>query len=97
MKLVRHDYFGEKMVGQEIPADFPLSRITVPTIIHYTPGDTFTAAQDMHKLVSKLTSIRDLNVHVIDYTDFGHLDFAWGIHTPNLVYSQILKFFAKHQ
>lgn len=94
--MATNDYFGPRMTGQEVPSDFPLSKITAPIIMYYSPGDTFTSPKDVEKLLTKLTNVKDLEVHTVNHTEFNHIDFTWGIYTADKIYSQILKYFAKH-
>lgn len=90
-------FFGRFMTGNKIPANFPLQRITAPISLHYSTVDTFTNPIDMKRLISALNSTSDLNVQKLDGIQFDHMDFVWGRDTADLVYSQVLKFFAKHQ
>lgn len=83
--------------SDSIPDDYPLEKITAPMSIHYSTVDSFTDPIDMNRLISKLTSTSDLHVQIINGTDFGHADFIWGIHAAEMIYSDILQFFAKHQ
>lgn len=94
---VKYGYFGRKKKGAEIPPDFPLHQITAPTILFYSPVDTFTNAKDMDRLISKLNGTQDLNINVIDEFNFGHADFILTMNSYELLYSKVLKFFDKHQ
>ena len=82
------------MDGSEIPKDFDLSRINVPTSFHYSPIDKFTNPTDVNRLIQKLNHtiafIQTVDTH-------NHLDFVWGKYTTTIVYSKILEFFAKYQ
>ena len=91
---VNYGFFGKYMDGSEIPKDFDLSRINVPTSFHYSPIDKFTNPTDVNRLIQKLNHtiafIQTVDTH-------NHLDFVWGKYTATIVYSKILEFFAKYQ
>lgn len=84
-----------KNSSEPVPEDFPLDKITAPLSIHYSPFDSFTDPKDMNRLISKLINVSDLHVQVINDTLFNHADFIWGINAADLVYSDVIKFFAK--
>lgn len=96
-QLIKFDYFGRRMKNssEPVPEDFPLDKITAPLSIHYSPVDSFTDPKDMNRLISKLINVSDLHVQVINDTLFNHADFIWGINAADLVYSDVIKFFAK--
>lgn len=84
--------------GGPIPEDFPLFQITAPISMHYSTYDPFTDPIDVNRLIAKLRhAVSDLHVQKISDVVFNHADFTYGIHAADLVYSDILKFFAKHQ
>lgn len=70
-------------------------KITVPTLIHYSTVDALVRPKDVKHLASQLNATEKLHVQKIATGKFNHLDFLWGIHAANLVYSEIIKFFAK--
>lgn len=94
---MEHEYFGRRMKGNKIPCNFPLYQITVPTSIHYTTVDELADPIDVKNLISQLNSTKCLYVQTIDSGEFNHIDFAWGIHAADIVYSEIIKFFANFQ
>lgn len=53
--------------------------------------------KDVEKLIPKLCGSRDLFVQKLDTPPFNHIDFVWGMHAAEKVYTRILDFFAKHQ
>lgn len=90
-------FFGRFMTGNKMPANFHLERITSPISLHYSTIDTFTNPIDMKRLMSALNRTSDLNVQKIDGIQFDHADFLWGRNTADLVFPEVLKFFARHQ
>lgn len=97
---IQFGFFGKRMTkfSDPIPEDFPLFQITAPLSIHYSTYDSFTDPIDMNRLIAKLTNATsDLHVQKISDVVFNHADFTYGIHAADLVYSDILNFFAKHQ
>lgn len=87
-----------KKRSDPIPSDFPLHQITAPIALHYSTVDIFTNPEDVKQLAKKLSyATSDLHIQTIDDTVFNNADFVMGIHSAELVYSDILKFFAKHR
>lgn len=91
---IRFGFFGRYMVGNEIPADFDLSRITSPISLHFSPIDSFTSAIDVDKLTQKL---KNSVVLVQQVNEFNHVDFITGINAATIVYPEILKFFNNYE
>lgn len=92
-----YDYFGLQKTGTTVPSDFPLHQITVPISVHYSATDHLTDPTDVERLIPKLCGSRDLFVQKLNTSAFNHIDFVWGIHAAEVVYTKILNFFAKHQ
>lgn len=88
-------FFGQFMNGTQVPQDFPLSRITTPLGLHWSPTDEFTNPKDFHRLVSKLNNSA-LHIQTVDEFKFLHLDFIWSPRAVSLVYDDILNFLRKH-
>lgn len=88
---VKYGYFGNYKEGSKIPPNFDLSRITTPLTLHYSPTDSFTNPKDVKRLISELRSL----VYVQELTGkhFAHMDFLWGIHAADNIYSKVLRFF----
>lgn len=97
---MQHGFFGRMMksTSDSVPRGFPLHEITVPISMHYSTVDIFTNPADVKNLAAKLSyATSDLHVQEINDTIFNNADFIMGIHAADLVYSDILKFFAKHR
>lgn len=92
-----HGFFGRQMNGTTnetvIPSDFPLHQITVPISLHYSTIDKISNPKDVKKLISKLNGTT--NLHVQENNRLNHIDFMWGKHAAEIVYSDIIKFFAQ--
>lgn len=73
----------------KIPDDFPIEKITAPVLIHYSPTDPHTSPYVINKLVSMLPNVIDKQE--INDVVFNHVDFIWGIHAHEIVYSRILR------
>lgn len=78
----------------EQPPNFPLNQITVPIFLHYSTIDTLADPVDVKQLIAELTGSPEFYVQTIDTGEFDHIDFVWGIHAAEIVYSEILNFFA---
>lgn len=92
-----YGYFGRQKKGSKVPCNFPLHKITASILLQYSTTDILSDAKDVEKLIPKLSGAKDLSVQKIHETPFNHIDFLWGIHASEIVYSKILNFFAKHQ
>lgn len=88
---LQYKYFGPMMqnILDKPPRDFPLHKISAPISIHYSPTDPHTNTLDIDKLKSKLQNVID--VQEINDVIFDHVDFIWGIHSHEIVYSRIYK------
>lgn len=93
--MFKYGYFGRRKKGSKIPPDFPFYKITVPTSIHYSTVDGLVYPKDVQQFISQLNATEELHVQRIDREKFNHLDFVWGIHATDVVYSGIIKFFAQ--
>ena len=86
-------YFGKYKRGWEAPNDFNLSQIDIPISIHYSAVDTLSSATDTKRLIPKL---QKNIVHVQEINEkLDHVDFAWGINSASLIYSEIIKVFQR--
>lgn len=97
---MQYGYFGRRMKksSDPVPKDFPLHKITAPISLHYSTVDLFTNPKDMKDLAAKLSyATSDLHIQEINDTVFNDADFILGVHAAELVYTDILKFFAKHR
>ncbi|XP_037051234.1 lipase 3-like [Bradysia coprophila] len=95
-QTIKFGTFAKYKNGKEIPSDFELSRITAPISLHMSVSDMLTKLSDGLKLVPKLNN-SEVFVHIINGTKLNHVDFAWGMNSAKIVYSEIIKFFRKHQ
>lgn len=89
---IASDSFGNDTKGSGMIMDFDLSRVRVPTSIHYSYDDNFANVDDVKKLITKLGSYV-ARVHVVNHTQFNHADFLWGKDAPEFVYKFIASFF----
>lgn len=99
---MQYGYFGRRMKksSDPVPIDFPLHKITAPISLHYSTADIFTNPKDMKDLAAKLSyATSDLHIQEINDAEitFNDADFVLGAHAAEYVYTDILKFFAKHR
>ena len=72
--------------GSEEPPDVNVTRIGTPVALFAGQNDWLASSQDIQFLKDRLP-----NVFFVKYfSDFGHLDFIWGMHAKRLVYSIIV-------
>lgn len=88
---LQHKYFGPMMhhFFSKPPDNFPIQKITATISIHYSPTDPHTNPTVIEKLTKKLTNVID--VQEINDVIFNHVDFIWGIHAHEIVYTRIDK------
>lgn len=89
VSLIAYVFFGNYTSGS---GDFDLSQIRVPISVHYSNDDTLSNVKDVEKLITKLDS-NVARVHIVNQTQFNHIDFIWGIQAAEFVYSKIISFF----
>lgn len=95
---LKHGFFGKRSKAKmEKSANFQLNQITVPIFIHYSTIDTLSDSTDVKQLITELTGSREFYVQTIDNGEFDHIDFVWGIHAADVVYSEIINFFANFE
>lgn len=95
---LKYGYFGRRPKStKEKPPNFPLHQITVPIFIHYSTIDTLSDVIDVKRLINELTGTTEFYVQTIDNGDFDHIDFVWGIHAAEIVYTEILNFFTNFE
>lgn len=91
---IKLGYFGKYRDGSESRhGNFDLSKITAPISIHYSTYDRLADERDVDKLISKLKNV--VFIQRINEL-FNHIDFAWGIHSASLIYSEIMKIFQNY-
>lgn len=93
LQLVKYGHFGKRINGTKMPTDFPLHKITVPMIIHYSTTDAIVDYKDVDTLILKLNCSREICAKKIR-KPFNHLDFVWSFEAKQ-IHSQILTFFHK--
>ena len=79
-KYCKYDYGPEKNMekyGSEIPPDYDLSKITVPTALFSGSRDWLGDPKDLENLKSVLP--KDTIVLENNEEDMAHCDFVWGI------------------
>lgn len=97
LREINFGYFGKYVEALVKPPDFPLHLITAPLSLHYSTVDQFTNPTDVRHLIPRLNNsivfVQTLN----DTNDkYNHVDFIWGKHAKDDIYSQILKFFKNY-
>lgn len=87
--------FGPRLIAPDSePKNFPLEEITVPIYLCYSTNDLFADVTDVQRLIPMLNNTADLCVQKIE--GFNHLDFVQSVNAKDLIYKNILSFFAKH-
>lgn len=83
-------YFGRMLQSwlESTPDDFPFEKNTAPITIHWGVYDTHNPSADIDKMISKLRNVRSQKIEV----EFNHVDYMWGTHAKETVYSQVIDF-----
>lgn len=90
---VLRDYFGKMMQSllDLTTDDFPFENISALITIHWSIFDTHNPEDDIKKLISKLKNVRSQKIEV----EFNHVDYMWGTHANETVYSHIIEFISE--
>ncbi|XP_055527845.1 lipase 1-like [Wyeomyia smithii] len=94
----QYDYgsrLNKQMYGSEQPPDYPLNRITTPTVLHYGDLDSVVHPMDVKQLGQELG--RTTSVQVIGYETLQHTDFLSRKIAAQQVYPNIVKNVAKYR
>ncbi|XP_031631889.1 lipase 1-like, partial [Contarinia nasturtii] len=89
-QAIRYGNFGKFMVDSSVTPNFELGRIRAPIMTIHSTTDRFATPQDVDYIMSMINNSMKY-VHLINDTEFNHIDFLWGIDAPQLVYSKILR------
>lgn len=88
----RHFDFGVDQnriqYGSDIPPDFDLSRITVPTALFTGVDDVFATPKDSDKLAEILPNV--IVNEVIDDPHWTHMDFVWNMDVKEMLYDKVI-------
>lgn len=91
-RFCQYDYGPQtnmEKYGSPQPPDYQLSRVTLPVLQFYSPGDRFVDERDIKKLADNLPALID-NVEVANRR-FNHMDFIWSQDANQLIYDKIIE------
>ncbi|XP_071533448.1 lipase lipl-1-like [Panulirus ornatus] len=80
--------------GQTTPPLYNLSNVHAPVGLFWGNTDWLADPQDVAHLAAELPNVV-LNYNV-NKTEFNHMDFGWGIHANEYVYTYVLDLFSKY-
>lgn len=92
-KFRQYDYGkseNKKRYGQPEPPDYDLSKIKVPTFLHYSKNDLLAAVEDVDILAEKLPADALEAKILIPFDKFNHLDYIIATEAPSLVYDKLI-------
>ncbi|XP_055849510.1 lipase 1-like [Episyrphus balteatus] len=75
--------------GRKTPPDYDLSKVTGKVAIYYAKNDYLTVPRDMEKLIQGLPNV--VEKYLVEYPQFNHIDFVWGVNARELVYYELLR------
>ncbi|RVE45944.1 hypothetical protein evm_009417 [Chilo suppressalis] len=71
------------------PPHYDLSRVTVPSYIHFSAADTLVVPKDAQILCSKLANT--VGCSLVESPSFDHYDYIWGNGVKALLYEKVLR------
>lgn len=74
--------------GSFSPPDYDVSRVTVPTHLHYALNDAQADPRDVLLLTERLGGA--VSAHVVSRASFNHFDFIWGGDVKAQVYDKVI-------
>ncbi|XP_064097592.1 lipase 3-like [Macrobrachium nipponense] len=80
--------------GQREPPLYNLAKVTAPVGLFWGNTDWLADPTDVARLAADLPNLV-LNYNV-PKEEFNHLDFGWGIHANEYVYTKVLELFAAY-
>jgi len=75
----------------KVPPLYNLSRVTTPVAIYWGDNDWYTAKQDVEFVSNGLPNILPGMKHEVDFVNWSHLDFLWGVDADVLVYKFLIQ------
>jgi len=70
---------------------YNLSSVTTPMAVYWGDNDWYTAKQDIEFLLSGLPNILPGMKHEVEFENWSHLDFLWGVDADQLVYKFVIQ------
>ncbi|XP_011498382.1 PREDICTED: lipase 3-like [Ceratosolen solmsi marchali] len=70
------------------PPEYPLERITVPTVLYYGMNDAYTTKEDVEALMAKLPNAE---IREIQHERFSHLDFIFSNFAKSVLYEDSIR------
>lgn len=102
-KLAKYNYGNAwsnlRHYGVFNPPTYSMSNIprNLPMFLSYGGNDALSDVKDVQNLLNSL-KFHDVDKLYVQYVDdFAHADFIMGVAAKNIVYSQMMAFFRKHQ
>lgn len=71
------------------PPDYIISNVRAKVALHYSINDWLATPEDVEKLHQRLPNV--VGKFKVNYAEFNHLDFVWGINARELLYNKCLK------
>lgn len=98
-QVIRYDAFRRynynfltnlSVYGRTSPPEYDLSKVTVPTYLHYGMSDSEVNHRDLLKLAATLPNV--VTVNKMSRDSFNHFDFIWGIDATEQVYNDLVRY-----
>lgn len=92
-KFQRYNYnrlTNQAVYGSASPPEYDLSKVTVPTYLHYGMSDDEVNYRDLLKLAATLPNV--VTVNKMSRDSFNHYDFIWAIDATEQVYNDLVMY-----
>lgn len=76
--------------GSRNPPEYNLSRVTVPSYLHYGLADAQVDYRDILLLAGRLSNT--VAAIQVEREEFNHFDFIWGVGVRSLFYDKLLSY-----
>lgn len=94
-KFVQYDYGWLKnywYYHSFSPPAYKLKNVRCKVVLHYSENDWLATPEDVEELQQRLPNV--VGKIVVEYPEFNHVDFVWGINARELLYRRVLKLMA---
>ena len=79
--------------GEEGVPTYHLYDVESPVAVYYGDNDLLADTTDVEQTISELpfiVSSPNIMIHEVDYTNWNHMDFVWGMDAKTFVYEDLM-------
>ena len=85
---------NEEHHGDKDPPNYSLHDVEYPVAVYYGDNDLLVDKIDVEKTTSELpfiVSSPNIMIHEVDYENWNHMDFVWGMDAKTFVYQDLIQ------